>query len=351
MPLRRILTLTVAALAVATAPPAGGQPTLCPGDCAVDGDVQVHEIVTMVNVIDGVRPLSDCPAGDADADGRVRSNDVTRAVLSLLHGCSPAAVGQAWFYRTLNGLEDRNQEVIDALTLAVSQNPADGWSWFLLGMDHLLRAGRALTDYRQPSPFVVEESRQARAALDQAVPLLPYDSRIPGFRGAATYNIGFFTGDAALIGLGLSQLDDAIQANFLFNSFSFLGAVAPSVPPTDPLFARAIEYLDAGINSGCTPFSDPRNCGNAGRAPHNIQGSFLLFGDLYVKAGRLDDARKWYGLIALFPDTATWPFTAVLDDRLATLDQRAALYRDDDPDNDPMLVGTGATACTTCHYH
>jgi hypothetical protein len=345
----RELGLLIATIAV-LGPSAGAQQTLCAGDCAADGDVQVNEIVSMVNVINGARPLSDCRAGDADADGRLRSNDVTRAVLSLLNGCPAAAVGQAWFYRTLNGIEDRNQEVIEQLTRAVAENPGDGWSWFLLGMDHLLRVGRALTDYRQPSDFVVEESRQARAALDQAVPLLPYDNRIPGFRGAATYNLGFFTGDADLVALGLSQLDDAMQANFLFNSFSFLGVVAPSVPPTDPLFARAIEYLDAGIDSGCSPFTDPRNCGNEGRAPHNIQGSFLLFGDLYVKAGRLEDARKWYEFIGVFPDTATWDFTAILDDRLATLDQRAALYRDDDPTNDPLLVGTGPAACATCHY-
>jgi hypothetical protein len=338
-----LLHLIVAASAV----PA--QQTLCPGDCSVDGDVRVNEIVTMIGVINGSIPPASCRAGDADGDGRVRSNDVTRAVRSLLGGCTAGARGQAAFYQTLAGVADRNEDVIALLGQAVEENPTDGWSWFLLGMNHLLRVGRVLTDYQNPSAATIEEARLARLALDAAVPLLTYDNRIPGFRGAATYLLGFLTDDPVTVGSGLAQLDDAIEVNLLFNSFSYLGTVAPSVAPDDPLFAQAIAYLEAALNSGCTPFTDPRNCGNEGRAPHNLQGSFLLFGDLFAKAGRVEQARGYYEFGLILPGIETWPFRAITEERLATIEQRAALYQDADPGNDPPIVGAGPEACVYCH--
>ncbi len=347
----------VCALAVLLASGAPAQQTLCPGDCAVDGEVQVGDVVTMINIIDGSRPLTDCSAGDFDHDARVRANDVTRAVHSILDGCSPGAIGQAAFYRALNGVPDtpEAQTAEEArayanLSTAVATDPNDGWSWFLLGMYHLLRVGRELTDYDHPAPGVVDEARLAREALDQAVPLLPYDNRIPGFRGAATYNLGVLSDDDSLEQLGLAQLDDAIAQNFLFNSFAYLGTVATVTRPGDPLFAKAIEYLDAGIQSGCNPTTDPRNCGNGGKASHNIQGSFTLFADLFTKAGRLDDARTLYSLALAFPGIETYRFADLIRERAATVDARAALWADADPSNDPPLMGTGAAACAYCHF-
>jgi hypothetical protein len=343
------LLLDVAAVAA--------QQTLCPGDCAVDGEVAVSDLLTMVNIIHGARPFDDCRAGDADRDQRVRANDVTRAVHSVLDGCSAAAVGQAAFYRALNGVPDtpaaQSAEEARAsanLAAAVVEDPEDGWSWFLLGMYHLLRVGRILTDYEDPGQEVIDRSRLAREALDQAVPLLPDDNRIPGFRGAATYSLGVVSDDPTLVALGLAQLEAAVEANLLFNSFSYLGTVAAATRPGDPLFDQAIAYLDAGLASGCNPATDPRNCGNGGRASHNIQGSFALFGDLFTKVGRLDDARAFYGLALNFPGIETYRFTALIQDRVDTIETRAALWADADPDNDPRLIGAGPEACAYCHY-
>lgn len=347
----------VVMLVLLMATSAFGQQTLCPGDCAVDGEVQVADVVTMITIIDGSRPMADCRAGDFDGDGRIRANDVTRAVRSILAGCSPAAIGQAAFYRALNGVPEtaaaqaaEEARAFANLGAAVAGDAGDGWSWFLLGMYHLLKVGRVLTDYDHPAPAVIDESRLARDALDRAVPLLPDDDRIPGFRGAATYNLGVLSDDPALIQLGLDQLDDAVARNLLFNSFSYLGTVAISARPGDPLFARAIAYLDAGLASGCTPATDPRNCGNGGRAAHNIQGAFALFGDLFTKAGRLDDARTFYGLALALPGSESYRFADLVRERQASLDERAARWADADPGNDPKVIGSGPEACAYCHY-
>lgn len=347
--------LGVGLLVALLAAPVMAQQTVCAGDCAVDGDVGIDDVVTMVAIINGTTPLAACEAGDVNRDGRVRANEVTRAVRSVLEGCSAAAIGQAAFYRALNEVpataEAQAAEEARAftqLTAAVAEDPDDGWSWFLLGMYHMLRAGRVLTDYANPDPAAVEHVRQARTALDRAVPLLAHDDRIPGFRGAATYTLGVLDDDPELVALGLAQLDEAIEANFLFNSFSYLGTVAAATAPDDPLFAQAIVYLDAGIGSGCSPATDPRICGNEGRAPHNIQGSFLLFGDLYLKAGRLADARTWYEAARALAGEG-YKYRAIIADRLEHFDARAALYADEDPANDPLLAGAGPESCVYCH--
>lgn len=348
---------TVALFLLFAAVAASAQQTLCPGDCAVDGEVQVGDLVTMINVINGGLPLAACRAGDFDGDARIRANDVTRAVRSVLDGCSPAAIGQAAFYRALGGVPETAEaqaaeeaRAYQQLSAAVAQNADDGWSWFLLGMYHLLQVGRVLTDYDNPGEVVIQEAGLAREALDRAVPLLPDDDRIPGFRGAATYTLGVVSRDPGLIALGLAQLDEAIALNPLFNSFSYLGTVAAATRPGDPLFARAIAYLEAGLASGCSPATDPRNCGNEGRAAHNLQGSFMLFGDLLAKAGRVAEARNFYGLALGFPGIETYRFADLITARLDSLDERAARWADADPTNDPTLIGAGPEACAYCHF-
>ncbi len=351
-----LVSLAVTLLFTATTTTASAQQTLCAGDCAVDGAVEIADLLLMINVINGTRDIAECRAGDADGDGRLRAHEVTRGVASALSGCSPGAVGQAAFYRALNGVPGTPEAIaaeatraLEQLRVAVAADAADGWSWFLLGMLHLQRLGREVDDYDNPSPFVVAEARLASEALDRAAPLLAYDNRIPGFQGAATFTLGVLTDDLLVRQRGLDQLEASLAANFLFNSFSYLGAVAPAVGRDDPLFARAIEYLDAGIQSGCSPATDPRNCGNGGRAAHNINGSFMLFGDLYLKAGRIADARNAYEFGLLLPGLETWRHRALLEARLATFDDLAARWADDDSRNDPRLAGVGPEACVYCH--
>jgi len=91
----------------------------------------------------------------------------------------------------------------------------------------------------------------------------------------------------------------------------------------------------------------PEVCGNAGLAPTALQGTFILFGDFYAKAGQPDAARQWYRFGA--PFESGWRFAGLYGDRLATVDARIAAYRDDDPTNDPSIVGSGAQACASCH--
>ena len=104
--------------------------------------------------------------------------------------------------------------------------------------------------------------------------MLPLDTRVPGFRAAATYGDGFVHGDAGRTALGLARLDETIAVNPLFDSFDLFAVVAPVVPGSDAYFqTRILGLVDFVLkdNLDC-PAIVPEICSNGGMAPHNIVG-------------------------------------------------------------------------------
>ncbi|HYD49068.1 MAG TPA: hypothetical protein VEB21_12005, partial [Terriglobales bacterium] len=89
-------------------------------------------------------------------------------------------------------------------------------------------------------------------------------------------------------------------------------------------------------------------CGNGGKAPSNLAGTSLLFGDIFAKGDAFDSAMGWYNIGSASAPPG-YPFADLFADRTANAAQRIALYRDADPSNDPPLVGLGAQACIICH--
>lgn len=261
-----------------------------------------------------------------------------------------AAAGADAFYDTLFGLQDRAEEAIALLEAAGRYDPNDGLAAFRLGMMHLFRFSQHIADFWNPTEFDRVEIVRAHEALNRAVILLPEDRRVPGFRAAATYMRGVVHKDEQLRQVGLQQLRAAIELYPEFNSFDFIGVVAPTVSAHDPLYAEVMQYVGDPLNAACSPFTQPEICGNAGKAPHNIEGSLLLFGDLFAKAGDAARAAGFYRL-ALTPfSTEPWRFRSIVEERLRTVNERIALYQDHDLANDPPLAGYRAEACAICHY-
>lgn len=271
-----------------------------------------------------------------------------------------AAAGERAFWTVLLG-DDTSAFQLGAvpalLQLAADYDRRDGRSRFLLAMFHLYRYGQLVTSVDDVSPAAHAELVAANAAFASAVPLLWNDasglgdSRVPGFAAAAKYLQGVVDGNAALRQEGLDDLDHAYQLNGFFNVFDYI-TVLQTLPPSDPVFQQVFALVDAYVNApeafGCLT-AQPELCGNAGFAPYNLQGSLTLFGDLYAKANQLPQAQFWYNLVTAFPETATWPFQSVIQDRLVDPAARVALYTDGDPSNDPPIIGAGPEACAVCH--
>jgi hypothetical protein len=70
-----------------TDPTTAATPTECLGDCDGNGSVSISELVTMVNIALGNRPLADCLAGDRDGGGSITIAELIAAVNNALNGC------------------------------------------------------------------------------------------------------------------------------------------------------------------------------------------------------------------------------------------------------------------------
>lgn len=271
---------------------------------------------------------------------------------------SRAAAGEAGFWAVLLGDDDsaaREQATLDALTRAAARSRADARSGFLLAMLRLYRFGQQTQVMTAPPAAAVAELAAAVDAFDAAEPGLwdrtarSGDSRVPGFAAAARYSLAVATGDEALRQRALDDLDYAIEINAFFNVFDLM-TVAQAEPPTSPAFQQAFAAISAYIADPTTlqcAVTQPEVCTGNGLAPGSLPGTFVLFGDLYAKAGDAAEAKSWYAFAAA--TESGWAFEGLGAERLATADARVAAYGDADPTNDPPIVGAGRQACASCH--
>jgi tetratricopeptide (TPR) repeat protein len=266
----------------------------------------------------------------------------------------PAAAGEAAFWDTVWADDPRPDEALRLLQRAVKRDPNDGRSQFLLGMLRLYRSSTACADFdfAHLCDAAKTEGLAAVEPLDRAVPLLANDTRIAGFRAAATYAAGYVQGDADRLARGLGLIDEAVAANTLFNAFDLFAVVAPVEPGMGDYYqTRVLPLVDAifsGDNLSC-PVTLPEICSNAGMAPHNFEGTLILLGDIYAKGGRLANASLWYSIARGTGRTTGYRYQAIAEERVATAADRVARYEDDDPTNDPPLLGGGGGSCKYCH--
>jgi hypothetical protein len=59
------------------------------GDCSLDGNVTIDEILVMVNLALGNPTAVECPAADCNGNGEVTVDEIIKAVNNALNGCSP----------------------------------------------------------------------------------------------------------------------------------------------------------------------------------------------------------------------------------------------------------------------
>jgi hypothetical protein len=276
----------------------------------------------------------------------------------------PAAIGEHAFWAVLHHewqtpdeKTQLEQTTFDALAKASKRDKKDGWSRFLTAMMHLYRFGQAVERFTDVSDFAKAEIAAAHTAFGQALPMLwdgtKGDSRVAGFAAAATFALGYANQDAAVQAQGMSELDAAFRTNDFFNVFDYI-PVAQAVPSFDPRFSQVFTRMNGYLNDPGTlacVTTQPEICNNEGYAPRNTPGSLALFGDIEAKGGDVAAATNWYGLAIVLTGGATPPyrFLSALEDRVATVNQRVALFQDGEPGDDPTVIGAGEQACAACH--
>jgi len=285
-----------------------------------------------------------------------RQNSATRIVSRTTS--RGAAEAERGFWTVLIGDDDseaRQQATLAALT-AAARSPRDGRSPFLLAMLRLYRFGTLTESIAAASPTAVSELGAAVAAFDAAEPLLwnratrSGDSRVPGFAAAARYSLAVASGDEPMRQRALADLDYAIEINAFFNVFDLM-TVIQAEPPSSAAFQAAFATVSAYLADPTTfqcAFTQPEVCTGAGLGPGSFPGTFVVFGDLFAKAGDATAAKRWYE--AARTTEGGWAFEGLGAERLATADARVAAYGDADPSNDPPIIGAGRQACASCHH-
>ena len=83
----RKLAATLMLWVLVTASPSTLLAQACTGDCGVDGEVTVDEVLTGLNIALGLRAISECTAMDANQDGTVTVDEIITALSYALAGC------------------------------------------------------------------------------------------------------------------------------------------------------------------------------------------------------------------------------------------------------------------------
>lgn len=234
---------------------------------------------------------------------------------------------------------------IDALDMAVHSLPNEERLELLLGLGHLWRLAEPLAGEDAPLSQLADATA-ARDHLKRAYELCPTDHRIAAWLGPILVQFGRRLNDMNQIEEGLAILDQGIAAYPSFVLFSKLLVYADS-PRESSEFQNAFDAVFENVGACEQTPHDPA-CSNA-TVPHNREGGWLFAADVMTKALKRDEARAAYESAMSEPGFATWPYTAVVIDRLQNLDARIALYSNASTTDDPPAAWTASNQCSLCH--
>lgn len=250
--------------------------------------------------------------------------------------------------------------VIESLAAAMELHPEEEIFPLLHGLASLWVVAEPLPEEDGDMGLQALHAMNARSSLEIAWELCPGDYRITAWLGPILINTGRFMQDEAMIEEGLAILDEGIANYPEFVLFSKLLTYADE-DVDSPEFQNAFEAVRDNT-SACggneiesddgvvieSNFEDPA-CSNHFRAAHNVEGSALFVGDVYLKAGDYETATRVYtqGLETL--DSKNWQYRSLLEDRLADLET----FREEAPDRDAKdgrgWIWRSQVQCAVCH--
>ncbi len=308
------------------------------------------------------------------------------ATAALLAGCGAVAVQMApakvasqerspaaqkadeLFWSTLH--EGRYEGIplaLRATTGAYLQDPGDDVTAAHVGWLHIWRLAESAR-MAEPDPAVTDDAVLARRYFQEAVALHPGEARYLGFLAATQLAEGAIHRDEKLTRQGYYNLKAGIDAFPEFNLFT-AGYVMSNQPADSERFREGLAWqwqnLDVCVGAKvdrrdpdfkgymglATTEGARRVCWNGWIAPHNFEGFFLNMGDMLVKSGDWQTARKVYANAKHSPTFAQWKYAPVLEARIEQAQANVAAFA-----RPPLPGQAGARmmfassyACMACH--
>jgi hypothetical protein len=287
---------------------------------------------------------------------------------------SPQALqADALFWQTLHSGDYAHIDAaLQASTAAYLADPGDALTAAHVGWLHIWRLAESGRLERR-TPAITDEAILARRYFEEAVALQPDEPRFQGFLAAAQLAEASIHADPALAQRGAATMRTAVMAWPEFNLFT-AGYMASSAPSASATFQQGLEMQWADMEACLGTSVDRANpdmgrylaaraaasknektqraCGNTPAAPHNIEGFYMNFGDMLVKAGDWQAARIVYANAKLSPDYASWPFAAELQSRIEHAQDNVAAFNGPGAGRGkpgPQIMGNSNAACMACH--
>jgi len=281
---------------------------------------------------------------------------------------TPAAVeADKLFWDTLHGgAYDRIPAALTALKGAYLADPGDAITASHVGWMHIWRLGERVR-HESVRPEITDDAVLARKYFEEAVRLDPKEARYLGFYASLLMAEGTIHKDEKMVCRGYYTMKDAVAAWPEFNLFT-AGYTASTQPAGSERYREALENqwrnLDVCVGETVDrarpdyarymrleTWEGPRRvCWNSWIAPHNFEGFFLNFGDMLVKAGQPETAVTMYRNARRAREFATWPYRAVLEERIASAAANVEVFRRAEPaPGAPTLMVRSAFACMACH--
>lgn len=248
------------------------------------------------------------------------------------------AAAIALCYEALQGDTSKRGDALDALKAATEAEPDSARAFLFLGMC-------SLSALAEDTNLLV--ANDVLPALERAYELDPTDLRIPGWIGSVKVRM------ATLPIIGSEEAEVEAIAYMIaaadlypdFNNVSLAIAFSAGFGLDTPYPQMAIDRLEA--ITACVA-TDPA-CTNLPTARHNVQGSMMLFADVYARIGDAAQARQYYELALASEGADTWPYRADAETALAELDDRIERFTDGNSFNDPTFFALGQHSCRGCH--
>ena len=194
----------------------------------------------------------------------------------------------------------------------------------------------------------------------------PADARYLGFLASAMLAEGSIDGSERLTREGYFTLRESIGAWPEFNLFT-AGYALSVLPAASPRYQEALRWqwqnLDACVGETVdranpdyagymryeTAEGVKRVCWNSWIAPHNFEGFFLNMGDMLVKAGDWQMARKIYANARLSRTYDSWPYRRVLEDRIVNAESNVAVFNAGGRHREATIMVSSGFSCMGCH--
>lgn len=279
-------------------------------------------------------------------------------------GPSEAAVEERLFTAMNHDDYGSAGDIVGELVELHDRQPDNYRATFLLGAASLWWLAEVQRPGSAPNPLIV---------MSQSIPLILNNfadvvQNDPQNRPVAMALLGAFLADAQLDrATGFALVDQAVAIGPEVGLFQRMHT-RRFAPATDSLTADAVEagfqFWERCIggpvdrdNPDFTgkvrpPTTTPGQsfCWGSPRVPHGYEGTWLIFGDLLVKAGKLNAARRAYLNAQLGPNYDRWLHKSALEERLRSdLAARQATYADPLDQSKWAPIGLPPFNCTQCH--